>query len=159
MYLSKLFEQFGIKDVSPKLIYYIDYYDYLKNIVPITKEKLLSREEIIMEELVDYHGQYRHAIKELFIFDRIWSKPNLFFKDKLADIKKSTLKYKHINYYTDNYQRPIIYPDLDYRNKDSEFSRYKYKNTEDNNDNTDNHLFNEIEEKYKDDYCFDFVIT
>ena len=157
--LSKLFEQVGIKDVNPKLEYYIDYYDFLKNIVPIKKEKLLSKEKIIMEELVDYHGKYRHAIKELFIFDRIWSKQNLFFKDKLADIKQSTLKYKHINYYTNNYQRPIIYPDLDYRNKYPEFSKYKYKNTEDNKDNIDNNLFNKIEEKDKDNYCFDFVST
>ena len=118
-----------------------------------------------MEELVDYHGQYRHAMKELFYFDRIWSNQNLFFKDKLADIKKSNLKYKHTNYYTNNYQNPVIYPDLDYKNKYPEFSRYKYKNTKDNNDNIDTHLFKEIKEKEneknkgKDDYCFDFVST
>ena len=77
--LYKLFERADINDVSQKFKFYIDYYDYLKTIVPIKKENLFSKEEIIMEELVDYHGKYRHAIKELFIFDRIWSKQDLFF--------------------------------------------------------------------------------
>ena len=171
LFFTQLFEEYKIKNenICNNLKYYIDYFDYLTKIFQIDKEKgkelLLSKEKLIMEELVDYHGQYRHAMKELFYFDRIWSNQNLFFKDKLADIKKSNLKYKHTNYYTNNYQNPVIYPDLDYKNKYPEFSRYKYKNTKDNNDNIDTHLFKEIKEKEneknkgKDDYCFDFVST
>ena len=60
-------------------------------------------------------------MKQLFIFNGIWSNKDLFCKNKLSDIKKSNLKYKSINYYTSNYERPIIYPSLDYKNQYPDF--------------------------------------
>ena len=49
-------------------------------------------------------------MKELFIFNRLWSDQNLFFANTSDAMKNSKLKYKNINYYTRNFQKPIIYP-------------------------------------------------
>ena len=81
-----------------------------------------------MEELIDYHGQYHKLMKELFIFNRFWSNKKLFFNDSLARFQNSNLKYKSINYYTRNYQRPIIYPVLDYKYRYPDFTNFKINN-------------------------------
>ena len=75
-----------------------------------------------MEEFVDFHGDYRHLIKELFLFNRPWSKEKNFFYPGQG------LKYKNINYYTNNFQRPILYPVLDYVNQYPNFSYFKIDN-------------------------------
>ena len=82
----------------------------------------IKKEEIIMEEFIDFHGKYRHLIKELFLFNRPWSNEKLFF------YLKQELKYKNINYYTNNFQRPILYPMLDYVNQYPNFSYFKIDN-------------------------------
>ena len=103
----------------------------------------ITEEENIMKEIVDFHGQYRHLMKELFIFNRPWSKEKLFFSSK-----KDQLKFKNINYYTNNFQRPILYPMLDYTYQYPTFSFFKIDNNfylkEENND------------KYINEYDFDF---
>ena len=78
-----------------------------------------------MKELIDYHGIYHHTMKELFVFNRLWSNQKLFYSDTLEERKKSKIKYKIINYYTKNFQRPIIYPILDIKNRYPEFNRFK----------------------------------
>ena len=82
-------------------------------------------------------------MKELYIFNKLWSNQKLFFKTTMDEIKKSKLKYKNINYYTRNYQRPIIYPILDYKNRYPEFSIFSI--------NKDFYL----SEEDTDDYNFD----
>ena len=83
----------------------------------------IKEEEVIIEEIVDFHGQYRHLMKELFIFNRLWSKEKLFFEFKYE------LKYKNINYYTANFQRPMLFPILDY---ESQYPKFSYFNIDNN---------------------------
>ena len=87
-------------------------------------------------------------MKELFIFNRTWADHKLFFSEK-----KDKLKYKNINYYTSNFQRPIIYPILDYKKQYPKFSYFImdnnfYFNEEENN----NIIINNNEEE---EYNFD----
>ena len=108
---------------------YIDNYNFLQEIFPfLTIENFTIKNKLIMNELIDYHGQYHHIMKELFIFNRLWSDKSLFFKNNLEDIKNSKLKFKNINYYTRNFQRPILYPYLDYKYNYPDFSLFKIKN-------------------------------
>ena len=132
-----IFDPFNIpisKEINCQLIinefkYFIDDLDFLQKLFDFLVSKhFLSQEELILNELIDYHGQYHHLMKELFIFNRQWSNKKLFFKNSLKEIKKSGLKYKNINYYTKNFQRPIIYPTLDYRYHYPEFSKFEIKN-------------------------------
>ena len=110
--------------------YYPDEFSFIKKLFPfLTKKDFYSENEIIMEELIDYHGEYHHLMKELFIFNRLWSKEKSFFNIFLDKIKNSNLKYKNLNYYTRNFQRPIIYPILDYKYRYPEFSDYEIDKT------------------------------
>ena len=119
-------------------------FDFINQLFPfLTKENFNSSSELIMDELIDYNGEYHHLMKELFIFNKLWSNQKLFFKNTLNEIKESKLKYKNINYYTRNFQRPILYPILDYKYRYPKFSDYTINN--------DFYLLKED----SDDYCFD----
>ena len=127
--------------------YFIDDFKFLRNLFNFLKEDyFFTKEELIMNELIDYHGQYHHLMKELFIFNRPWSKKKIFFKNTLNEIKGSGLKFKNINYYTKNFQRPVIYPTLDYKKQYPEFSKFKISK--------DNKLYNYEE---TDDYNFELI--
>jgi len=106
-------------------------------------DNFINDNELIMEELIDYHGQYHKLMKELFIFNRFWSNKKLFFNKSLDSLETSKLKYKSINYYTRNFQRPIIYPILDYKYRYPDFTKFKI----------DNDFYTKPEEI--DDYNFD----
>ena len=80
----------------------------------------VKKDQKIMNEIIDYHKQYRHLMKELFIFRRPWADEKLFFSSR-----KKYIKYKSINYYTTNFQRPILYPLLDYQKHYPKFTYYK----------------------------------
>ena len=77
---------------------------------------------------------YRHILKQLFVYNRLWSKQYLFFKnfDKSYQIynekENLQIKYKRINYYTSNFQQPLIYPILEINNYYPKFSKFKYEN-------------------------------
>ena len=78
---------------------------------------------------------YRHILKQLFVYNRLWSKQYLFFKnfDKSYNAyfpKKESLeiKYKRLNYYTTNFQQPLIYPILEIENYYPIFSKFEYEN-------------------------------
>ena len=116
---------------------------------------------------------YRHLMKELFVYNRLWSKQNLFFKNVYDCYKNNNdnelkIKFKRINYYTSNYQQPFIYPILEinryypgfrkfqienlYKNKNEkilnyDFSLDKYNNIL-NKDLFDNYIDNNNNEKY-----------
>ena len=99
---------------------------FLRQLFPYTKiNEIFSENNFLMDELIDYHGQYHHLMKELFVFNGFWSNQKLYYNYTLIERKKSNIKYKSINYYTRNFQRPIIYPVLDYKNRYPEFSKFK----------------------------------
>ena len=117
---------------------------FLQSFFPfLYDENFINDNELIMEELIDYHGQYHKLMKDLFIFNRFWSNKKLFFNDSLERLQNSNLKYKSINYYTRNFQRPIIYPVLDYKYRYPDFTKFKI----------DKDFYIKLEEK--DDYNFD----
>ena len=95
--------------------------------------------ENYLSELIDFHGDYHKMMKNLFIFNKLWSDKKLFFD---PEKKEKYLKYKSINYYTRNYQRPFIFPDLDYKYSYPNFSNFKIKDD----------FY--IKEENKDDYNF-----
>ena len=75
---------------------------------------------------------YRHLMKQLFIYNRLWSKKCLFFvklpecfNNKSKNIK---IKYKRINNYTCNFQQPLIYPILEINNYYPTFKRFNRDN-------------------------------
>ena len=100
----------------------------------------ITKEEKVLNNFIEYERCYRHVMKEQFIFNHFWSNKKLFFDEK---IKKNELKYKSINYYTENYQKPIIYPILDYKNQ---YPSFTFFNIDDNfymkEESKDNYIFN-----------------
>ena len=120
---------------------YLREFDFLKNLFSFLQiQDFQSKSQLLMNELIDYHRIYHQLMKELFVFNRLWSKQKLFYNS--SDNKVSNLKYKNINYYTNNYQRPIIYPVLDIKYRYPKFSIFKGE------------IFYYIAQK-KDDYYFD----
>ena len=81
---------------------------------------------------------YRNIMKKLFVYNRLWSKQHLFFKNVLDCYKNNNeylkIKYKRINYYTSNFQQPFIYPILEINNYYPCFKKFNinnlYKNPE-----------------------------
>ena len=133
-----------IEEIKKSFKYYNDQFDFLYKIFPFLKnEDFEPKNKLLLDELIDYNKLYHHLMKELFVFNRLWSKQKLFYFNTLDDRKQSKLKYKNINYYTRNFQRPIIYPVLDYKKRYPNFSKFKK-----------GILFYCIEED-KDDYNFD----
>ena len=120
------------KEILNKIINndnFIDDYSNFKDIIPsINENEFINNSKLLFEKIIDYHGNYHKLMKEQFIFNRLWSKQKLFYNDTLDKIKKSKLKYKNINYYTRNFQRPIIYPQLDYKDRYPSFSKFKLDN-------------------------------
>ena len=126
--------------------YNIDEFQSLQVFFLFLEEKdFIPQNELLINEIIDYHGQYHHLMKELFIFNRMWSNQSLFFKKSLEEIKNQKLKYKNINYYTRNFQRPIIYPILDYKHRYPKFSKF----------NITKELY--LLEEDSDDYNFDLI--
>ena len=112
-------------EIKKAFKYYYNDIEIIEDIFPFLKgEEFMTHGEFLMNELVDYQGQYHHLMKELFIFNRLWSNKKLFFHDTLEKRELPNIKYKNINYYTKNFQRPIIYPILDYKNRYPQFSKF-----------------------------------
>ena len=129
---------------------YFDDAAQLEEWIGLKVDKVIYTGELLTNELVDYHGEYHRVMKELFIFNRLWSKEKVFFSS--FEKKIENLKYKHINYYTRNFQRSIVYPVLDYKYRYPDFSLYKiqdgfYRNEEKEKEK-------DGKEKLEDDYNF-----
>ena len=124
---SSDFQQENIKKILiNNFKYYKNKMKFLHDLYPILEEKdFISENKFLLEEIVDYNSKYHHLMKELFIFNRLWSNQKLFFANTSEAMKKSKIKYKNINYYTRNFQKPVIYPYLDYKNHYPEFSKFK----------------------------------
>ena len=96
-------------------------------------------------------------MKEQFMFNNKWSNKKLFFN---KETRRNQLKYKIKNYYTWNYQRPIIYPLIDYKYQYPKFKEYSIGNdfylTEENKDDynftIESESFDDILEKHYDKY-------
>ena len=135
---------------------FLNYYDDSGQIEDWFGVKTKFRQPIasLIKELIDYHGEYHKLMKELFLFNRFWSKEKIFFN--LSKGKTSKTKYKNINYYTRNFQRPIIYPVIDYKYRYPEFSKYKMKeNLYMNDDEEKEKEKNANYEKIENDFNFD----
>ena len=115
------------EEIKDTFIFYRNQIDFLRELFPFLNDNFESKEELLINEIVDYHKFYHHLMKELFVFNRLWSKKKLFYTDSMDKRNQSNLKYKNINYYTINFQRPIIYPVLDYKNRYPEFTKYNFK--------------------------------
>ena len=80
-----------------------------------------------------YNQLYTKLMKELFIYNRNWSKKDLFFNIKKDD-NKISIKYKQLNYYTKSFQQPFIYPILEMNKYYPDFTCFSkddlYKNKE-----------------------------
>ena len=86
----------------------------------------------------NYDQIYRKLMKDLFIYNRMWSQKQYFFgksKDE-NDRKSKIIKYKQMSYYTKNFQQPILYPILEIDKYYPYFSKFKleklYKNPNEN---------------------------
>ena len=98
---------------------------YLEKIFHLNDtENFTSESENIIKEFTDYHGEYHKLMKNLFIFNRIWSDKKLYYNQQN---KSDYLKYKSINYYTTNYLRPLLFPVNDYKYTYPTLSDYEIK--------------------------------
>ena len=72
-----------------------------------------------------YTQLYIKLMKELFIYNRMWSQKNFFFDlDNDKTKHKKSVKYKQINYYTKNFQQPLLYPILEISKYYPKFSNF-----------------------------------
>jgi hypothetical protein len=116
--------------------------DYLKKIFPFLNEKdeFISESEVFIPEFVDFKKSYHNLMKNIFSFNKFWSDKKLFFNEEK---REKYLKYKSINYYTTNYQRPFIFPHLDYKLSYPKFTQFKInKDFYTEEENPDEYNFN-----------------
>ena len=84
--------------------------------------------------------KYHNLLRELFIYNRMWSKRKLFIDNNLYDIKNNDdyddkiknskrVIYKQYNYYTKNFQQPLLYPELEYERNYPNFSTFNKKDS------------------------------
>ena len=132
-----------LKSIMETFYNYYEDAGQLEDWLGIKGEKFISYGDLLLNGLIDYHGEYHKLMKELFLFNRLWSKEKLFNNE--LDKKHSGVKYKNVNYYTKNFQRPIIYPILDYKYRYPKFSQYIIK---------DDFYRHNQKETNKDDYNF-----
>ena len=97
---------------------------------PIFKEQLshiYSKQTNPLFIKSTYKQLFRSIIKELFIYNRFWSKKEIFFKENNNE-NNLKLKYKQISYYTKNFQQPLLYPILNINEYLPSFSKFEIKN-------------------------------
>ena len=85
-----------IKEITEAFFDYYQDVGQLEIWFGITGIKLRPYIASLLNELIDYHGQYHKTMKELFLFNRFWSKEKLFYN--LSQDENSKVKYKNINY-------------------------------------------------------------
>ena len=125
-----------------------DYVNYEKVSQKISKD--LKKENPLLLKC-SYQQLYRHIMKELFIYNRLWSIKELFFSDDYNNNDKKEkeyftnlkLKYKQISYYTKSFEQPILYPVLEINEYIPKFTKYdKRKMFRHNYEYTVNYDFN-----------------
>ena len=118
-------------------------------ILSIDKNGASNDYNFIVEESEDkidnfnyfYKQLYKKLMKELFIYNRNWSKKELFFNMNKND-NKIAIKYKQLNYYTKSFQQPFVYPILEMENYYPNFNEFeKEKLFKNKNEKTLNYDF------------------
>ena len=153
LYLKKLFIE--------HLRNYPQNKEYILKILDEKEENIefLSNLEVKLNQFIDYKNQFRKILKEQFLFNNFWSNKKLLFSSEEEEGGK--LKYKQKNYYTTNFQRPIISPLLDYKYQYPTFTKFKdeknlyltAENEDDYNFNLDNETFDDIlEQKWENNF-------
>ena len=74
-----------------------------------------------------YSQIYLKLMKKLFIYNRMWSRKELFFNQE-NNPELKVVKYKQMHYYTKSFQQPIFYPILEIEKYYPEFSKFKLEN-------------------------------
>ena len=81
-----------------------------------------------------YQQLYRQLMKELFVYNRLWSIKEFFFSkddndNKIEDdfFSKLKLKYRQISYYTKSLEQPLLYPVLEMDEYIPNFSKFDKK--------------------------------
>ena len=72
---------------------------------------------------------FRKIMKNLFIYNRYWSKKKIFFNQDDLNIGEKTigklkLKYKQLSNYTKSFQQPLLYPILEFNEYIPSFSQF-----------------------------------
>ena len=125
-------------NVTRELKEFIKHKELLKKIFDLKDNDFEEEYETILNEFTNYHSDYHKLMKNLFVFNKLWSDKKLFFTEK-----KKNIKYKYIDYYTTNYQKPLLFPVNDYK--------YSYPNLTSFEINEDFYL---NKEENSDDYNF-----
>ena len=170
-----ILEEFFTIKINPNKNYYQFFYNFLLYINSKTKDKKDLLYESIKDKKEENRGNinlfgktntqlYHYLMKQLFVYNRLWSKQNLFFKN-VDDCYKNNndndlkIKFKRISYYTSNYQQPFIYPILEIDKYYPKFSKFKIENLYKNkNEKILNYDFsldkykNILEKDFLDDY-------
>ena len=126
-FMSKYKLDFGLKLISEYLVG--ENKDSFLEKIKADKFKKIFIQNFQPNEYHNLSQIYRHFMKELFIYNRYWSKKELFFGDN----QNNKLKYKQLFYYTRNYQKPILYPVLEFERNYPKYKDIKikeYKNDE-----------------------------
>ena len=91
-------------------------------------------EELLSPLLANYSYQqlFRKLMKELFIYNRLWSVKEFFFsKDNIDNsdecFNKLKIKYKQISYYTRSFEQPLLYPVLEFNQYIPKFNKFQSK--------------------------------
>ena len=111
-----------------------EFYSYLEDDNKIIKKIQNDFQILDSPHLHEYSYQqlYRHLMKELFIYNRLWSIKEIFFSKDNIDyydeyFDKIKLKYKQISYYTKSLEQPYLYPILEIKKYISKFNKFNEK--------------------------------
>jgi len=111
-----------------------EFYSYLEDDNKIGKKIQNDIQYLDSPLLHEYSYQqlYRHLMKELFVYNRLWSIKEIFFSKDNIDyydeyFDKIKLKYKQISYYTKSLEQPYLYPILEIKEYIPKFSKFDEK--------------------------------
>ena len=107
-------------------------YDSLKKDIEELVEDYLKKEiknkNKEFQYIIPFPQLYKTIMKQLFIFNKLWSNKKYFFNKDNKDKNIYKVKYKHYNHYTKNFQRPVIYPILEPKKYYPKFKRFNMDN-------------------------------
>ena len=148
------------KDKQDRIVYFFSAINESKSLELFNKQ-YENIERIIKEKIekdnfqnlnlffckTSFQQLFRNLIKQLFIYNRYWSKNEIFFKNNnnINNINKDEneinnnniinnddnnndklkLKFKQLSYYTQNFQQPLLYPILEFQKYVPTFSKFK----------------------------------
>ena len=129
----------GLFNATDEDEFYTEHVNEQKVFAKLQKD-LDSTNSLLFE--YSYQQLFRKIMKELFIYNRLWSVKEFFFSNEYNDNKelkeyfsKLKIKYKQLSYYTKSLEQPILYPILEINEYLPHFSKF-------NKNNLFNHDFN-----------------